>query len=564
MTSKDTITFSLPFKARFRNLILLLLLSFTTIAIKAESYPAHYLVTTTLNVRSGPGTGYSKIGKLYKGDKIVVKSVTTNRSREWGVIDYYGLTGYVATQYLSYVSTMQEKQDPPQIRNNDSESIWSYVEGPLHKILIFIKYGLIIICILLLLAYKEEIIQAITFVAVFVGIGAFLSWILFDNGSQGAIIGFILGVFIGLRVFLQSIGRNFGFIFLVIYSLITIPSWISNRLQFILTNPWKYLFKYISVGNSTRSVLRPFLNFVQILIYIAITPLRLLNAIYYNIFIYGITEIYDLVCEVILPANYSEGKGNFWKWILWFPIRLVKYPVFHGTLVLIEGMIWTIIDIFIPTITMYHGTNLEAANTILGSSSRNSNLWYNWLSGTFKASDSANGWGGLGVYFAPSRRVASSYSNRANGVVFIACRVSLGRIINYALAPNYVEFNTGKYGCHSVLNSYASANGYDTAEWWNGSYWEYCMFDWQNKYNNPWRIRPIYVFNIETGLAQHIDGGFRHWLFSKMVMNDILKSPLLMCLVIFAVIVIIWLVFGDPLVVLGRIWDIILMVSGKR
>ena len=144
---------------------------------------------------------------------------------------------------------------------------------------------------------------------------------------------------------------------------------------------------------------------------------------------------------------------------------------------------------------------------------------------------------------SPSRRVASSYSGRANGVVFIACRVSLGKIINYALAPQYVEFNTGRYGRHSVLNDYANNNGYDTAEWWNGAYWEYCMFDWQNKYNYPWRIRPIYVFNIETGLAQHIDGGFRHWLFSEMVIDDILKSPRFIFLLILAVLIVILLLY---------------------
>jgi hypothetical protein len=48
------------------------------------------------------------------------------------------------------------------------------------------------------------------------------------------------------------------------------------------------------------------------------------------------------------------------------------------------------------------------------------------------------------------------------------------------------------------------------------------------------------VFNVETGLAQHIDGGFRHWLFSKMVLDDILDSAWLTSLVIFAFIIVAW------------------------
>ena len=527
-----------------RRIVLVLLLFISALTIGAESYPARCRVTTTLNVRSGPGTGYTKIGKLYPNNYIVVNSVTTNGSRRWGAIDYNGRTGYVATQYLSYQEPIkQEVKTYQQTSSHTRKSAWSSVGDFIDGLGTIIKWAFIIIGILIIFAFKDEIIQALAFIGTFTGAGALLFWIFCGDGSLGATIGFFLGIIIGLRVFLQSIGRNFGFLFLLIYSLLTIPSWISNRLQFILTNPWKYLFKYISVGDSTRNVLRPFLNIVQILLYVATTPLRLVNAIYYNIFIYGITELYDLTCEVFIPANYSEGRNDFWKWILWFPIRFVKYPIYHGALVLIEGMIWTVIDIFIPSITMYHGTNLESANKILGSSSRNSNLWNNWLAGTFKASNSANGWGGLGVYFAPSRRVASSYSQRANGVVFIACRVSLGKIINYALAPKYVEFNTGKYGQHSILNKFAENNGYDTAEWWNGSYWEYCMFDWQDRYNNPWRIRPIYVLNIDTGLAQHIEGGFRHWLFSKMVIKDILQNPRFIGLLIFASIVVIWFVF---------------------
>ena len=525
-------------------LLALLFMLSVSLQTTAETYPAYCRVNTTLNVRRGPSTGYSRIGRLYRNDNIIVNSITQNGSRQWGAIDYRGQTGYVALQYVSYQEPVeQEVQECEPANSYETTGSWLSVEKLLTGAWQIIKWCLIIVGILIILAFKEEIFGALFFIGMFMGGGGLLFWILFDNWNLGVTIGFILGVLIGMRLFVKSLGGNWGHLFKLLYYIITIPSWISNRLQFILINPWKYIFRYISVGDTTRSVLRPLLNFVQILIYIASTPLRLVNAIYYNILIYGITEIYDLTCEVFIPSNYSEGKDDFWKWILWFPIRIVKYPICHGTLVLIEGMIWTVIDIFIPTITMYHGTNLEAAKVILGCSSRNTNLWRNWLAGTFKASTSDNGWGGLGVYFAPSRRVASSYSGRANGVVFIACRVSLGKIINYALAPQYVEFNTGRYGRHSVLNDYANANGYDTAEWWNGAYWEYCMFDWKNKYNYPWRIRPIYVFNIETGLAQHIDGGFRHWLFSEMVINDILQSPRFIFLLILAVLIVILLLY---------------------
>ena len=46
---------------------------------------------------------------------------------------------------------------------------------------------------------------------------------------------------------------------------------------------------------------------------------------------------------------------------------------------------------------------------------------------------------------------------------------------------------------------------------------------WQNGYNHPWRIRPIYMLNLRTGLAQHITGGMQHWLFDKAVLEDLFE-----------------------------------------
>lgn len=53
----------------------------------------------SLNVRSGAGTGYAKVGSVAKGEVVVVLST----SNGWSRILYHGTkTGYVSTQYLSY------------------------------------------------------------------------------------------------------------------------------------------------------------------------------------------------------------------------------------------------------------------------------------------------------------------------------------------------------------------------------------------------------------------------------------------------------------------------------
>ena len=400
-----------------------------------------------------------------------------------------------------------------------------------------------IIVALIAYAFREELMAIAAFVGICMGIGALICWLVFDNASLGATIGFWFAVLFGLRIILQALGTRYTNVFEYAYRIISFPFWVMNRIQLILMEPWRYWTKS-RVNVSTRNAVRGLLYPTEIILYILITPLRFINAVYYNIFVYGFTELYDLIMEVIYPSDVNEGYTDRMAYIILFPVRLIKYPIIHGALVLIEGAVWTVIDIFIPTITMYHGTDLTAAQAIAG------NDWLKgsrrkWTDGTFCSSK--NGWAGAGAYFGSSRRTAAGYAFDSyrlsdENPVMIVCRVSLGKILNYRLAPDEVHDNTGPLGNHAVINRYAERHGYVTGEWWNYNhdYWEYCMFDWQNRYNHPWRIRPIYVFNFRTGMAQHINKGLRHWLFSKAVIDDITKSFRFSLLVIIAFIIVVW------------------------
>lgn len=500
----------------------------------AETYPARCRVTTTLNVRSGPGTNYSKIGKVYPKSDITVQSVTYSQGREWGVISHYGKTGYIATQYIVYQSPVNEDASSfKQEVNAGNSGIWDTISGFFGGVWKVVKYILIIMLILLVIAFWQNIIQILVFLGIFMGLGALVFHFIFDDGELGAVIGLCFGIFIGLRKIIDDIGVEYADFLWIAYMILSAPLFWSNRLQHIITEPWRYMFKTSWLNESYKSPVCKILGVVQFLLYIVTTPLRLFNAIGYNIAVYGVTELYDLTYEVLQPSSSDEGASNIWKWIYMFPYRLVKYPICHGGLVLVEGVVWTIIDIFIPAITMYHGTDLTAGQMIASSSQRNQHLKDNakWTQGTFTASRSS--WGGIGVYFASRRRVASSYAHDPYRLsdrdpVMIVCRVSLGSIINYALAPYRVYSNAGPDRTPAILNSYAEKEGYTTGEWWNykAHYWEYCMFDWQNRYNHPWRIRPVYIYNFRTCRAQHIKGGMRHWLFDKTVFNSFVNFVL--------------------------------------
>ena len=77
--------------------------------------------TNSLNVRSGPGTNYSKLGSLSKGSKVEVIS----ESNGWSKINYNGKEAYVSSQYLSKV-TINKPSTPetaPPVVGGDSTQI---------------------------------------------------------------------------------------------------------------------------------------------------------------------------------------------------------------------------------------------------------------------------------------------------------------------------------------------------------------------------------------------------------------------------------------------------------
>ncbi|MEL7602966.1 MAG: SH3 domain-containing protein, partial [Bacillota bacterium] len=70
--------------------------------LPSETASASYVqATANVNVRSGPGTSYSKLGQLTKGQ--TVQKLGTSGS--WTKISYNGKTAYVSSQYLKAIGS---------------------------------------------------------------------------------------------------------------------------------------------------------------------------------------------------------------------------------------------------------------------------------------------------------------------------------------------------------------------------------------------------------------------------------------------------------------------------
>jgi hypothetical protein len=448
------------------------LLLFLMVAVEVnaviEGLPAWYVTTTNLNVRTLPNPRAAKLVTLAKGTRVEVLYIDSNF---WAEIRYNGRPAYCSANYLRYV----ESSRPVPIESNEVEvgsdssildlDIWPWVWHWIWKI------GLTFVVLLIMRAILQYC----------------LDWIS-------------------------------SFVY-KIYRLISFPFYCLNWFQRYLSKPWLPFFKHNTRTNSENEEMRDIMQWIGYVCYVIVTPLRFVNAVYYNMFVHCSLEMLNYLLEVVAPYSDKEGGKNLVEWTLWLPWRILKYPMWHGSLTLIESSLWTVADTFIPTLTLYHGTASSASVSITQCPGRIDKG--DWYTGIWNVG--GGNYAGDGIYFAPARSTAFHYSSGA----LIVCRVSLGKTLDLGLAPKDVYNQCGNPNAHGVTK-WGLDHGYVTGEWWRGDtrarWWEYCMYDWKNRYNYSWRIRPLYVLSLCDESIQRIPGGMAHWLFRKMVIEDISTS----------------------------------------
>lgn len=445
-------------------IVSLILLSVTLPVYGEDTYPAICITTANLNVRTTGSTKGRVIETLPSGTRVQVQRVTFDG---WAEIDYYGGLAYCSAKYLMYWEAVTPTPSTNSGNNNHSSGFLSNIGiGNLWNTI----FSIAVICILLAILRKVLI----------------------------TILGLISIAFFRL------------------YHFISFPFYCLNWLQRRLAKPWMQSYKRNTRSDRDNAKLREETEMWKIPFWLILTPLRLVNAFYYNIVVHCSFEMFNYVVEVIAPEGEREGSDNSLLWLILLPWRFVKYVVWHGSLTFIESSIWTAIDTLVPALTAYHGTTCAAAEGICQGPGRVESK--NWLSAVWNVG--GGNYAGNGIYFAPVRSTAYHYASGS----LIVCRVSFGRTLDLGLAPRRIYDLCGKPNALGVTD-WGLRNGYVTGEWWRGDtragWWEYCMYDWQNRYNDSWRIRPLYVLNINDECIQRIPGGMYHWLFNSLVLKDI-------------------------------------------
>lgn len=430
-----------------------------------DDFPCTAITTTTLNVRSGPGTSYRQIGQFRNNAEVYVMAPSNNG---WVQIRYASGKGFVSSRYLRFKSISQQNQHTSQSVVNDSGrwNFWSIA----WNIFLFLIGGYFL-CVFLFIAYR------------------------------------VITVAFGLGIMLTDLAIR----------IICFPFFFLNGCQRYLAKPWFVFLRRNHFSDSVNKVLRVVFSVLKIPFYILLLPVRLVNAIFFNLILHVGFEMFNYLMEVFFPTDWDEGYYSTKEWILYLPIRILKYPVYHGSLTVIESIIWTVADCIFPALTLYHGTDPEAAENIVAHPDRGG--WHGTNSGLWIVG--GGNYAGNGIYFAPARSTAEHYSCGS----LIVCRVTLGRTLDLGIAPRRVYEACG-YPDALEVTRWGLNHDYVTGEWWRGDarWWEYCMYDWQNRYNFSWRIRPLYVMNLSNRVIQRIPGGMSHWLFRRVVCKDIFTT----------------------------------------
>lgn len=431
-----------------RRPLYLLLILFTSLASQAYGMDK-YVVDVQTRLNVRSSNG-KVIWKLYPGDTIVILESYGEKARiQFTTYNNYKHEGYVPTQYLQKI----EQPEAAESHSRHRSSVFAWLWGLFKSLWVWIAV------VIYLWVKRQQ--------------GYSLAWAILHLPD---------------RLFY----------------------WL-NQLQFYLQKPWRFL-----LHNPSNTMMWMHKHYVWVVptmaMYVVSTPLRYINALYFNLVDRTVHAIFDSLGEVFRPTDNDMdmryGWDYQWHWIVGFPFRLVYYAG-RLALAVVEGMACTLFDTIVPTLTLYHGTTPNAAQLITEAN--------NWQVGN-------GAYAGYGIYFGAQMRTARNYSH---GVIVVS-RVTLGWIENLNL-HYYMRTLPGTHGLKGhTITQWAQDNHYTTIEWWrvDGPWWEYCMVDHSRGYDNPWRIRPMYVISSDTDTHHRIEGCVRLWFIPwllKMIgrmMND--------------------------------------------
>lgn len=269
-----------------------------------------------------------------------------------------------------------------------------------------------------------------------------------------------------------------------------------NWLQWFLMAPAQYWMRGVSSWpRSLFFILSPVLIAYWLSAYLVMTPVRLINAVYFNMLLFWPVTLRDSVADVFHPRPGEGGDLRYAvRWIFGFPIRSIKV-VTDNLAAILQGVAATLFDLVWPTLTLFHGTPGQSAHAIV-------------RTGAWRAGD--GNYAGTGIYFSIRKRVAIRYARSKGGGAVIVARVTLTPCRPFATLPERLRKNLGRDGdgiSHGVKFPWASLQHFRHDQ---GGWYEFCVVQRaRHASKRTWRVRPLCV--LRQGIPKRVPGGMRRW-----------------------------------------------------
>jgi len=306
----------------------------------------------------------------------------------------------------------------------------------------------------------------------------------------------LVGILIFLIIFLVAalILRQIIWVFSPLFFAINYVIWIIyNPLRFMMKNT-NHKSPNVVFNLLFYSLLAPA---YFILVHLLLTPLRVINALYFDVLVYASVMLSDSISELLLPQRkgmryYKTRSAYLVAYVLGFPWRLLRFLI-SNVLTLVDIVFMFSMGVVLPTLTMYHGTDFNYAVADIAQKGR-------WKVG-------GGDYAGLGVYFGIEKRTAENYARGNSQKGIIVTRTTLNFIRNGASLD---QQNRRKIGSDGVGLSHSLSFIWATIEHWrnDGNWWEYCLVHkgYAGDFIKTWRLRPV-AFIGDDGKLKRLWGG---------------------------------------------------------
>lgn len=241
-----------------------------------------------------------------------------------------------------------------------------------------------------------------------------------------------------------------------------------------------------------------------VVLWVALTPLRALEAVYYDLLLFPAVSLRDAALDLLRPrrAPYRDLHGAAWAraWLTGVPRRALD-AAWRVPRVALQATAMALMDLCWPSLTLYHGTRFEQGATAIAQSGL-------WLVGR-------GDYVGEGIYFGVRPSTARYYARGSTGVsgswAVIVARVTLLPCRPVSTLPADVRRHLG--GPLSRDLSRALPWPWASLEHWreDRGWWEYNLVQpgRQGEHVTSWRIRPVCV--LREGVPAAVRSGLATW-----------------------------------------------------